>query len=219
MYDIDRKTASRLLKVSVRTIDRYITSNRVSIQKRDGRIWLNKKEVLKFRERVHGYRYVDTSRHEMSIDKIDVVPVDMSIDNDDTVYSADQNNEEESQKTPLRSPRSHARGGDNSVYKQLFEQLQLELKQKQERLEMANYRVGQLVASLKETVPLLDYNRALATEKAEKDQLRQNLDSQHMELEQLADNFKEERFNKRLYLILLFILLLLQPLWFLFPLK
>ena len=47
MYNIDRKTASKLLKVSMRTVDRYIVAKKVSIEKRDGRIWLDKKEILK----------------------------------------------------------------------------------------------------------------------------------------------------------------------------
>ena len=40
-----------------------------------------------------------------------------------------------------------------------------------------------------------------------------------MELDVALNNYREERFNKRIYLILLFILLLLQPLWFLFPIN
>lgn len=45
---IDRKTASKMLRVSVRTIDRYIRRGNISARQENGRIWLDKKEVLNF---------------------------------------------------------------------------------------------------------------------------------------------------------------------------
>lgn len=213
MYDIDRKTASRLLKMSIRTVDRYISKNKLSHENRDGRIWLNKKEILKLRDRKRVDRGVDMSTPKMSIDKVDIIPVDMSIDSDDSVYS--NVNTRQTQRSASRS----LEGAEERVYKNLFEELQNDLKDKQTRLEGANYRVGQLEALLKETVPLLDYNRALEAERSEKERLRKSSDAQQFEIEQLGGQLKEERFNKKIYLIILFILLLLQPLWFLFPLK
>ncbi len=208
MFDIDRKTASKLLKMSIRTVDRYITKNKLSIKERDGRIWLNKKEILKFRAQKRVDSTVDISTPRMSIDKIDVIPVDMSIDTDDTVYR--------------HSSRKHATVSQNTeetVYRKLFEELQDDLRQKQERLEGANYRVGQLEACLKDSIPLLDYNRDLNREKTEKERLVKTLDARQFEAEQLLNSLKEERFNKKIFLIILFILLLLQPLWLIFPLK
>lgn len=218
MYDIDRKTASRLLKISVRTVDRYINSQKVSHERRDGRIWLDKKEImqLKARRRVDKVdSAVDMSTDKMSIDNVDLIPVDMSIDSEGNTYHSVASDNE---KSPPRA-RARAQEEDVQVYKNLYEQLQQELRDKEQHLEMANYRLGQLEARIKETIPLLDYKRDLANEKAEKDQLRKNLDSHLMELDVALNNYREERFNKRIYLILLFILLLLQPLWFLFPLN
>lgn len=218
MYDIDRKTASRLLKISVRTVDRYINSQKVSHERRDGRIWLDKKEImqLKARRRVDKVdSAVDMSTDKMSIDNVDLIPVDMSIDSEGNTYHSVASDNE---KSPPRA-RARAQEDDVQVYKNLYEQLQQELRDKEQHLEMANYRLGQLEARIKETIPLLDYKRDLANEKAEKDQLRKNLDSHLMELDVALNNYREERFNKRIYLILLFILLLLQPLWFLFPLN
>jgi hypothetical protein len=223
MYDIDRKTASRLLKVSVRTVDRYIAHQKLSHERREGRIWLDKKEVMQLKAK----RKVDMSTPVVSIDNPDLIPVDMSIDSEGNTFHAVESDDGtiEVRESPKRvSPKPHPHhphnGGDEvEVYKKLYEQLQEELKEKEQRLEMANYRVGQLEASLKDSIPLLDYKRDLATEQTEKGQLRKDLDAHVMELEMSMNNFREERFNKRIYLILLFILLLLQPLWFLFPLK
>ena len=227
MYDIDRKTASRLLKISVRTVDRYINSQKVSHERRDGRIWLDKKEIMQLKARRRVDRVdspVDMSTSEMSIDKVDLIPVDMSIDSEgNTFHSVAQDDGEThapgyTKKGSTRG-RSHIQEDDVQVYKNLYEQLQQELRDKEQHLEMANYRLGQLEARIKETIPLLDYKRDLANEQAEKDQLRKNLDSHLMELDVALNNYREERFNKRIYLILLFILLLLQPLWFLFPIN
>lgn len=46
--DIDRIAASKLLKVSVRTIDRYIRRGMLRARQENGRIWLNKKDLHTF---------------------------------------------------------------------------------------------------------------------------------------------------------------------------
>lgn len=48
--NIDRKTASRLLGVSIRTIDRYIRSGKIFANVDSGRIWLNKREIMLLRQ-------------------------------------------------------------------------------------------------------------------------------------------------------------------------
>ncbi len=224
MYDIDRKTASRLLKISVRTVDRYISSSKLSHERRDGRIWLDRKEIKQLKAQRRVDNAVDMSTARMSIDKEDIIPVDMSIDSEGNTFHAVESEDgtievREMPKKSTQRPNNHSVDEDVEVYKKLYEELKNELREKEQRLEMANYRVGQLEASLKESVPLLDHKRDLANEQAEKGRLRKDLDSQVMELEMTMNNYREERFNKRIYLILLFILLLLQPLWFLFPIK
>ncbi len=181
---------------------------------------------MQLKARRRGDRTVDMSTPRMSIDKSDLIPVDMSIDNEGNTFHAVENEDGtiEVHETPRKaSPQPHARArvqnDEVTVYKKLYEQLQEELKAKEQRLEMANYRVGQLESHLKDSIPLLDYKRDLASEQAEKGRLRKDLDSRMMELDMSLNNFREERFNKRIYLILLFIILLLQPLWFLFPIK
>lgn len=48
--EIDRKTASKILGVSVRTIDRYIRSGKLDAKRENGRIWLAKRDVNQFPE-------------------------------------------------------------------------------------------------------------------------------------------------------------------------
>ena len=203
MYNIDRKTASKLLKVSMRTVDRYIVAKKVSIEKRDGRIWLDKKEILKLRQKDRVDTIVDMSTPKMSIDNQRVTPVDMSID---SVQSLSM--------SKLQKPRTEAYA-EERVYKKLFEELQQELKIKQERLEGANYRVGQLESLVRESVPRIDYQKLLQQGKIIQEELHQNLKEERGKGEVLQIKLKEEKSDKRIYLILLFIILLLQPLWLL----
>jgi hypothetical protein len=201
MYNIDRKTASRLLKVSMRTVDRYIVAKKLSIEKKEGRIWLDKKEVLKIRNADKVDNAVDMSTAKMSIDKLGSTPVDMSIDTVQLVS------------TP-KFEKQRAEGyAEERVYKKLFEELQQELKIKQERLEGANYRVGQLESLVKDSVPRLDYQKVLQQGKIIQEELQQHLKAEQGRGEVLQVKLKEEKYDKRIYLVLLFIILLLQPLW------
>lgn len=43
---VDRRTASQILGVSIRTIDRYIRSGKLFAQIEEGRIWLDKREIM-----------------------------------------------------------------------------------------------------------------------------------------------------------------------------
>ncbi len=206
MYNIDRKTASRLLKVTMRTVDRYIVAKKLSIEKRDGRIWLNKKEILKIRQIGQVDRLdtnIDVSTRSVSIDNSSSLPVDMSIDGVQFVSTA-------------KSEKPHSNSQtEERVYRKLFEELQQELKIKQERLEGANYRVGHLEALVKDSIPRLDYQRALQQGKIIQEELQQHLDEARGKGEALHAKLKEEKYDKRIYLILLFLILLLQPLWLL----
>jgi hypothetical protein len=209
-HKIDRKTASKLLKVSIRTVDRYIVAKKLSTENRDGRIWLEKSEIKLLQDRKNSRQNMDTVMPDMSIDSVVSTPVDMSMDSVHSVSTLEQ----KKRKDPGCSS-----SGQEQVYKKLFEEQRQELKQKQERLEGANYRVGQLEALLKDTVPLLDYQRALNEKDTSQNELYKTLEGEKAQGEQLKLKIKEEKFDKKIYLILLFVLLLLQPLWLILTLK
>jgi hypothetical protein len=117
---------------------------------------------------------------------------------------------------PIITPEENS----GKIYQKLYEELKQELKIKQERLEGANYRVGQLEAQLEiqknETVPLLEYKKILQLEEAKVEKAQEALGIVEGKLKTFQTRLKEERLNKNIYLLVLFILLLLQPLWFIF---
>lgn len=197
---ISRKEASKLLKLSIRTVDRYIKAGKLSTIEEDGRIWLIKEEIERF-ESVDRVDIVD--RHlstPLSIDKVDRVDTKMStlstVDNDVKI---------------LKNKQRQGRERALDFYKKLYEELKLELKEKQERLEVANYRVGQLENQVRNSIPLLEYHQ----QKTEKIHLDQQLNQQQNLISQLTRQIRETSFKKRIFLAILLTLLALQPLWIL----
>lgn len=53
-HRINRKLASEILEISLRTLDRYIDSKRLVADKSNGRVWLDEDEVLRLRDELIG---------------------------------------------------------------------------------------------------------------------------------------------------------------------
>lgn len=191
---IDRKTAAKQLKVSIRTVDRYIKSGKLKTDKENGRIWLYKKEINQIQSR----HKVDNVDNEMSIDKVD--------------SSATKN--VHSLSTPkTRKAAEESKNTDNEVYKKLYEELHEEAKISRKRLEAANYRVGQLEAMVKESIPILDHQKLLADQTTARLHAESEMETALYTLENAKKTIKEMKISKRIYFYALFIFFLLQPLW------
>lgn len=197
-YVIDRKTASRLLKVSIRTVDRYIRQNRLSSQVMSGRIWLNKAEIRTLK---------DVKRPKVEIVNVDMSTLKMSIDKN--VY-VDVDTDEEMSTLSTREA-----GEDKEVYKNLYEKTLEEVRRHQEQLNRATYHIGQLEARIKYSVPLLQYHKEKKLLKATNERLDQELDNALKKIKKIGEEFRIERFNKHIYLIILIGVLIIQPIfWF-----
>lgn len=162
-FDLSRKEASEILKVSTRTLDRYIKSKKVSSKSIAGRIMLDRDEITS-QKKTRKHRKVRKNSKALPETKKEVFEINNSI--------------KESAKA------------EEKVYQKLYGELKVEVRTFQQRLEGANYRVGQLESEVKASVPLLDHQKVLTAAK------------------------KEKHNNKILY-ILLGGILVLQPLWLL----
>jgi len=221
MNVLDRKTAADMLQVSIRTIDRYIRKGNLEKEVINGRIFIRSKglkallEQKKLQESYLADIYGRPREVAASTDDIaETEPIDATYSAPNRDYPLDE-------------------AEDAGVYKRLYEEMQEELKIKQERLEGANYRVGQLEGLLKESVPLLEYRKALALEQQKRDELEdilntfekdnerlnQTVEAKQGELQHVGEKLKTERFNKKVFVIMLIILFALQPLWLIFPLQ
>lgn len=160
-FDLSRAEAAKMLKVSTRTLDRYIKSKKIASKSVAGRIMVSREE-LENMQKGRSHRKVTKS----------------TTGSDKKSYAIKSVNLNEEAKV------------EEKVYQKLYEELRSEIKTFQQRLEGANYRVGQLETEVKSSVPLLDHQKLL------------------------TDN-KRDKYNKKVLFIILGTVLALQPLWLL----
>ena len=203
IYNLDRKAASKLLKISVRTLDRYIKSKKVSTRVVDGRVWLDKGGLKD---------YMDEKSGAASVDSENMSTPDMSIDVDVGNDHSSSQDYVQSMSTVRKISKEKSPSG---VYKKLFSELKEDLNEKQARLEIANYRVGQLEAQLKNSIPMLEFHRENYEKKQKEQGLENKISEQTTVLMRIKTQLKYEKFNKRIFLTILMVILTLQPLWLL----
>ncbi|MBA4336566.1 hypothetical protein C0416_02205 [bacterium] len=158
-FTVSREEAAKIMKLSTRTLDRYIKGRKLSNKNIAGRIFLNMEEVNDFSKKKRTHRNIKYRQPQVK-------------------------RAMESQ--PM--PDVFIESGDRDIYRNLYEEVQRDLKGFQQRLEGANYRVGQLEAQLKSSVPVIEHQKLLV-------------------------GHKKERYNKRVMYILLAIILGIQPIW------
>lgn len=199
---VDRNEASKILKVSTRTIDRYLRKYRFRTRK-DGRRVLIKRIDVDFILKEHIGRLVDIN--DDNLDNILNGNSETKSDNASTMKVKD---------IKVKQITADHSNIEQEIYRELYQEVKGELKEKQERLEAATYRVGQLEAQAKSMVPMLDFNkkdRALQDAYSAMDQRsKQNEEIIHgMEF-----RLRSERIAKWIYLSLVGLLLVAEPILF-----
>lgn len=200
---IDRKAASRLLKVSTRTLDRYRQGGRLSTRIIDNKILLSKSEVLDF---IHSQSRQEKNA-KMSSDRYVDTPA--QVDSTDDVQFVETRQVE----PPVTS---HDRDHDTDLidmYKKMYEELSLELRKRQDELEGAHYRIGQLEGQLRYAIPLPEHKSEILKLTESTQLLEQDVMEKQVRLKKIREAFYYEKLNKRIYFTLVIGLLLLQPLW------
>lgn len=203
-YNLSREAASKLLKVSIRTLDRYIKAKKMSTVVVDGRIWLKKDEIEEFSRSKDECVRVDSVKMSTS-----GLSTDNGVDNVDNIEVVRQGH------VDSMSTKQRPSGGNAETFKKLYEELKEEVKEKQERLEIANYRVGQLENQVRNSIPMLEYHRESYEKKRLEDDIKVKLDESAGIIKTLSAKLKYTKFSKRLYIAILLIILALQPLWLL----
>ena len=194
-YNLSREAAGRLLKVSMRTVDRYLKSKKLSSQLVDGRVWLEKGEVEGFMAAKDGV---------IRIDSVDMSTPGMSMDNGvdtgrDYVHSL--------------STKSENSESERGVYKKLYLETKEELREKQERLEIANYRVGQLESQIRQSIPMLKYHQESYERSKAEQEVKEQINESLKLVQELTLKIRQLNLNKKIFLFILLIILALQPLW------
>lgn len=197
---VDREEASDILKVSTRTVDRYIRKFRFKTRKDGRRVLIKRTDVDKIIEE-HIGQFVD-------------------------IKSVKSDKAEKSSGSAKKAPGFEVKDikveavkkadNEESVYKGLYTETKKELKEKQERLDAATYRVGQLESQVKTMVPMLDYTRKEKELKEAKSTIEQKELEKLHEVRRMEHKLKTERMAKYIYLSLVGLLLVAEPVLFLF---
>lgn len=199
---LDREKASEILKVSTRTVDRYIRKYKLKTKKK-GRVLLIRKQDVDKIIQEHVGHLVDLNPPEFSHPLQDSAAQDQESALTVKNIKIDQ----------VRTPK--AVNEEEKVYKDLYSETKKELQAKQERLEAATYRVGQLETQLKNMVPLLDYTQKEKQLKQSQEALEQKAVENKQVIEKMEKEVKTERMAKWIYLSLVGLLLVVEPILFL----
>ncbi len=203
---VDRIEASKILKVSTRTVDRYMRKHRFKTRKDGRRVLIKKVDVDKIIKE-HIGRLVDIKEDNLN----------------EILNNKEQKGVEKTTKLAVKDIKvkkikekdSEKMNVEQEIYKELYGEVKKDLGKKQERLEAATYRVGQLESQVKSMVPMLDYNkkdRALQEAYSAMDaRSKQNEET----IQKMEVKLRSERVAKWVYLSLVGTLLVAEPILFL----
>lgn len=185
--DIDRKIASRLLGVSVRTVDRYIRSGKLPAREVNGRVWLSKSSIEKLKQpksfpRESSRLATMDRRASVSTPAVKRVPVSTHAARATKTAPAD-------------------------FYKDLYDEARTTVTDYHKKLEQAQYRIGQLESQpqdVSQETPLTVQT------------VRKELYEREHEITLLKESLNKEKTNRIIFAVLTYGLLILQPIfWYL----
>lgn len=188
--NIDRRTASKILGVSIRTIDRYIRCGKLPAQQENGRIWLSKNDIanVKISESVRIPVAVVRPRRPVAVRPV----VSQQVQSADNNFYRDLY--EETKKT-LHD------------YQQKLTQANYRIGQ----LESQPVHVPTPA-----TQPKIVERINLSEEKNPNEELIKNIADREKELFMLKEALRREKANRVIFAIITYSLLILQPVfWFL----
>lgn len=224
-HTVSRQFAAEILNVSVRTLDRYTKSDKISSVRRGRQLYFEESELLDFKakqlaeeqlQEAHKRRHtqhVDTTKKKAQTSAkqassrqpefADVQAAQvLEQDYDEGDYDTLDAGFAEIRDAMLR------RSPEEGIYRSLYKKAEAELKTVREKLELANYQIGRLESQVRSMVPQLEFKRQkealleLAAENKEKTE----------ELTSLEQQIRLERWVKRLYGGFLFFMMGLLPL-------
>ena len=144
---VDRIEASKILKVSTRTVDRYMRKHRFKTRKDGRRVLIKKTDVDKIIKENIG-RLIDIK--EDNLNEI--------LNNKEAEIKTDKSSNLAVKDIKIKNIKKEE-NVEQQIYKELYQEVKGDLKEKQDRLEAATYRVGQLESQAKNMVPMLDFNK------------------------------------------------------------
>lgn len=211
-FTISRQEAAQILDVSTRTLDRYIHSKKLSARKKGGNILLSEEEIQNLKvahfQNMHGASPESDERAHRHIDSVSARQA--------KIFDAETGEVEENPVAVITEQKTAKKSERDQVFEELYDLSRKEVREYHNKLEAANYRLGQLETQLKHSVPLLEYQEKEEAIREQEFVITNKVKHQEETMQILETELKGERFNKNIYIGLLFGLLALQPLLWLF---
>lgn len=221
-YIVSRQFAAEILNVSIRTLDRYAKSDKITSMRRGRQLFFSEKELLDYKarqmaqeelEQVHkarrrraeeGRRRArEPLRRAQNVQNKDFVDVEEAhiLEQEGSYDDLDVGFADIKDSLLRRSP-------EESIYRSLFKKAELELKNLRQKLDVANYQVGKLGAQVASMVPLIEFKK----QKHELLELSEENREKGNDIAQLEQQIKIEQWVKRIYAAFLFFMMGLMPL-------
>lgn len=181
---ISRPEAAKLLDVSLRTLDRYVRKKNMRTKRSGRNILIVREDILQMVKR----------------------PV---LESEVVSSHNGSENTSEQRRNEIPSADLSTSGETNSVVRQFLEDYRQQLAAKDQKIEVLQYRVGELESQLKTSVPLLEHT----TSASKKDK---KLQESQMKVQNLETKYRAASFAKNLYIIILLVILIITSFSFLF---
>jgi excisionase family DNA binding protein len=178
-FTVDRRTASQLLNISERTLDRYIRSGRLDYKKIGRKVLLSEKALQKLSNEMG---------QEEAITQVDIVEKAPKVETTKMIKVGDK---DIFAKT------------ENIVYKSLYEKATIEIEKKNDDLRMLNYKLGQIETQMKNTIPMIEFKKTEDSLSKIKQEHHLELEEKNRQLEDTMRLYNTEKVNKYVYLSLL----------------
>lgn len=217
-FTVSRKQAADILDVSTRTVDRYIRNKKLAARKKGGSILLSEEELQNLKsvhfQNMHGngprvagrsHRHVDSTAARASKQIFDA----------ETGEVEEDISSQGSLEKPIPFENGNAltqKSEREKVFEELYDLSRREVREYHNKLETANYRMGQLETQIKHSVPLLEHREKEELIREQEHLIQGKMKRQDESVHMMEQDLKSERLNKNIYIGLLFGLLALQPL-------
>lgn len=153
LYTIGRDEAAEQLGISVRTLDRWLRGGKLKYRVVGRSIFVHDKELAELlKENAPAKPAAKAPAARKPAVKPAAAPRFQQYQPETQPVGAAEPFEGSAIDAVLQA--------EESIFKTLYDQAATELKEKQEKLEAASFRVGQLEAALKNSVPLLEHKQA-----------------------------------------------------------
>ncbi|MDP2624928.1 MAG: hypothetical protein Q8P27_01960 [Candidatus Peregrinibacteria bacterium] len=217
-FTLSRQRAADLLKISIRTLDRYIRRDYFNTKRIGRSVWISTPSFEQYvGQKIESLEGIEVSESDLSETETTPIPVGTSTHATGEAFESTQGPMEYSQGGAFSSERIELTAHEHPynltpthIYKSLYDELKEQYDEQVKRLEGAHYKVGQLEAQVKSMVPSLEFNKQKKQLLLMDQQYKEAVDEANMKLKRSKKIFESERLNKNIYIAVVYALLALQ---------